>query len=302
MSFIIDQLSTITSSNRGTNTPGQFLYRTQDTKSTVTTANYFVEGYTQVAATDTTFTTSSVALRTIDRFQVGDIIEVQRVNSSDVPQEFFTIYVATIDYDGTSPAMTVIEFEDSDTVTGPASSTDNTIVRFDGTTGTAIQGSSVVISDADAVSGLASLNINSTTTIDGIIDDDTMATASATKAATSESIVAYADSVGVQDATTSEVQLNYTINGDTVYQKIVDIGALPNNTTSTDAHGITGLDTVWDFRIVVDNATNQICFSGYWTDGTLDVEAHLTDTNIAIATTGDMSGYSGYGIIIYSTT
>lgn len=76
-------------------------------------------------------------------------------------------------------------------VTGPGSSTDNAVVRFDGTGGTLLQNSGVLISDANAVSGLASLNINSTTTVDGVIDDDTMATASATTLATSESIVAY---------------------------------------------------------------------------------------------------------------
>lgn len=47
-------------------------------------------------------------------------------------------------------------------VSGPGASTDNTVPRFDGTTGKAIQGSSVVISDANEISGYAA-NINAQT-------------------------------------------------------------------------------------------------------------------------------------------
>lgn len=331
MAFIIDQLSTITSSNRGTNTPGEFLYRTQDTKATVTTADYFVNGYTQVRETDTTFKASSVALRTIDRFQVGDIIKVQRVNSSDVPQEYFTIYIATIDYDGQSPAMTVTEFEDSTVVNGPSTSTDNAVARFNGTTGVLLQNSSVLISDTDAITGVTALDvdniqidgnsikstntngnivldpdgsglvvINSSTGIVGIIDDDTMATASATNVSTSEATVAYVDANAVQDIATTETTLNYTINAEVVYSKIVSLGALGNGATTTDAHGITNLGTVYDMRVVADNATNQICINGYWTDGTLEAEAFIDDTNVNVRAVGDLSGYTAFATIIYS--
>lgn len=44
-------------------------------------------------------------------------------------------------------------------VTGPGSSTDNTLVRMDGTTGKVIQGSGVVLSDNDEISGYRG-NIN----------------------------------------------------------------------------------------------------------------------------------------------
>jgi hypothetical protein len=45
-------------------------------------------------------------------------------------------------------------------VTGAASSTDNAVVRFDGTTGKVIQNSSVTIDDSNNVSGVATLNAN----------------------------------------------------------------------------------------------------------------------------------------------
>ena len=331
MAFIIDQLSMIASSSRGTNTSGEYLYRTQDTKATVTTADYFVNGYTQVRDTDTTFKASSVALRSVDRFKVGDIIKVQRVNSSDVPQEFFTIYVATISYDGTTPAMTVTEFEDSTVINGPATSTDNAVARWNGATGTILQNSSVLISDLDAVTGVTALSvdnitidgntisstnsngnivldpngtglvvINASTGIVGIIDDDSMATASATNVSTSEATVAYVGTKSVKNIATTETALNYTINAQTVYSKIVSLGALGSTATTTDAHGITGLGTVYDMRIVADNATDQICINGYWSNTTLIAYAKIDDTNISITTVGDMSAYIAFATIIYS--
>jgi hypothetical protein len=48
-------------------------------------------------------------------------------------------------------------------VTGPASSTDNTIVRFDGLTGKLVQGSSVAISDGNEITGVVSITSGSYT-------------------------------------------------------------------------------------------------------------------------------------------
>lgn len=45
-------------------------------------------------------------------------------------------------------------------VVGPASSTSNAVVRFDGTTGKLVKNSSVTISDAGQISGIASLVMN----------------------------------------------------------------------------------------------------------------------------------------------
>ena len=45
-------------------------------------------------------------------------------------------------------------------VAGPASSTDNAIARFDGTTGKIIQNSGVIVSDTNDVSGVLSLTFS----------------------------------------------------------------------------------------------------------------------------------------------
>ena len=52
-------------------------------------------------------------------------------------------------------------------VDGPNSSTDNTLARFDGTTGKLIQGSGIVVSDANAMSGLSSLGVSGPLTVTG---------------------------------------------------------------------------------------------------------------------------------------
>lgn len=53
---------------------------------------------------------------------------------------------------------------------GAASSTDNALPRFDGTDGKTLQGSSVIVSDANAVSGVASLDVTGNITVGGNVD------------------------------------------------------------------------------------------------------------------------------------
>lgn len=55
-------------------------------------------------------------------------------------------------------------------VVGPASSTDNALPRFDGTGGKTLQASSVIVSDADAITGVASLDVTGNITVGGTVD------------------------------------------------------------------------------------------------------------------------------------
>ncbi len=55
-------------------------------------------------------------------------------------------------------------------VTGPASSTDNTLPRFDGTGGKTLQGSGVVVDDSNSVSGVTGLNMTGNITVSGTVD------------------------------------------------------------------------------------------------------------------------------------
>ena len=88
------------------------------------------------------------------------------------------------------------------------------------------------------------LTINATTTVDGVIDDDTMATASATKLATSESIKAYVDTTAAAQNELPEVLANGNTSG--ANNLIINSGqALTANTINetTAGSGVT-IDSV----------------------------------------------------------
>lgn len=78
-------------------------------------------------------------------------------------------------------------------VTGPGSSTDNAIARFDGTGGATLQNSGVIVSDANAVTGVASLTLASGATVTEFSTDDTMAGNSDAAVPTEQSVKAYVD-------------------------------------------------------------------------------------------------------------
>ena len=88
-----------------------------------------------------TITTKKVnQLDSVGNIQSGDVLVGERVNGTTV----------RITYSGTGVGDVV----------GPSSATDNAVVRFDGTTGEAIQNSGVLISDADAISGATQLTVD----------------------------------------------------------------------------------------------------------------------------------------------
>lgn len=309
MAFIIDKLSNVISSTRGNDTVGQWVYCTTDSKATVLTANYFVEGFTQVRDTDTTFKPSTVPLRTIDKFNLSDTISVQIVNGSGLQIDNFNVVINLIDYDGDNPVMTVVEYDSSNDINGPSSSTDNAAVRFDSTTGTLIQNSGVIISDANAVSGLASLNINGTTTVDGIINDGTMAIASATKLATSSSIKTYVDNASgggggawtfISSATaSSSASISFTGLSST-YQAYMVLG--------TDI--TIGSDSNFWFRTSSNNGVSYDSgASDYaWAYTELYILASpvfsnagaLNDTKISIKTLSDAGQRSNFRLYVYN--
>jgi hypothetical protein len=77
--------------------------------------------------------------------------------------------------------------------TGPGSSTDNAVVRFDGAGGSTVQNSGVIISDANAVTGVASLTLASGATVTEFSTDDTMVGDSDSAVPTEQAVKAYVD-------------------------------------------------------------------------------------------------------------
>lgn len=81
-------------------------------------------------------------------------------------------------------------------VTGPASSTDNAITRFNGTTGKSIQNSSATLSDAGAMAGVASLTLASGATVTEFSTDGTLAGDSDSAVPTEKAVKTYVDAAG----------------------------------------------------------------------------------------------------------
>jgi len=198
--------------------------------------------------------------------------------------------------------------EDGDAVTGPITSTDNAVPRFDGTDGDTLQNSAVTIDDSGNVAGVGNLTLSGTvdgrdvaadgSKLDGIesgadvtdatnveaagavmesdtstasmsfvIDEDNMASDSATKVPTQQSVKAYADAIAagaptahaashtdgtddIQDATAAQkglataaqiTKLDGIESGATADQDASDIRGLGFFDTSNDGTG-SGLD------------------------------------------------------------
>ena len=86
-------------------------------------------------------------------------------------------------------------------------------------------------------------------------------------------------------------------DGSTIYQKTIELGALPNATSTTDAHSISNLDRIIKIEGMADDGTDQIPLPYYHaTDG---VEVSVDDTNITLVTEDDKSGFTGHITIYY---
>ena len=89
-----------------------------------------------------------------------------------------------------------------------------------------------------------------------------------------------------------------------MYQKTVDCGALPNNTTKNVAHNISNLKKVISFDGVGSQLTgnlNNIKFP--FINGNLYADCYIQVSNIVLRTNTDMSSYTDcYMTIRYTKT
>ena len=104
---------------------------------------------------------------------------------------------------------------------------------------------------------------------------------------------------------TTEQAVGTWIDGSPVYEKVVDLGALPNNTTKNVAHGISNLGRVIQAELTADNGSNWVTIP-YATTNSTDLRYQLgfwiTDTNITVKSEWDRSAFSGYAILRYTKT
>ncbi len=113
--------------------------------------------------------------------------------------------------------------------------------------------------------------------------------------------------VAIGDYSTSEVDTGYKwIDGKPIYKKTVSFGSLPNSTSKSVAHGISGISNVIEFKGWTHNPS-----LGFWysfnsasnsaASGNALFGARVEASDITIATNFDGSGYTTCYVTVWYT-
>lgn len=108
----------------------------------------------------------------------------------------------------------------------------------------------------------------------------------------------------IVDYSTSEVDtgIKWT-DGKTIYRKVVDVGALPNNASKNVASGLTGESIIRMWGNAKDGGDVALLpFPATNTSYTITVNYNESTHNITIYTNTDMSAYSGVIVLEYTKT
>jgi len=102
---------------------------------------------------------------------------------------------------------------------------------------------------------------------------------------------------------TTEQDTGFTwINGEHIYKKTVNFGALPDTTGKSVAHNITGLDWVIEFSGVTYNPSiNTYLTLPCASASSYPISLAVSNTNVDVTTTNDRSGYTQSYITLYYT-
>ena len=109
---------------------------------------------------------------------------------------------------------------------------------------------------------------------------------------------------GMLNYTTSEQSTGIKwIDGRTIYQKTINCGALPNATTKTVAHGITGINHIIDLKAVAWTSTGTTINLPYTNQygAQYQVTWYVDKTNINIGAGDNKSGYANCYVTLYYT-
>ena len=99
---------------------------------------------------------------------------------------------------------------------------------------------------------------------------------------------------------TSEHIVGVWTDGKPVYEKVVNFGAMPNNTTKSVNHGISNLDTVVDIKVVSARTDTKVRrFMTGNIGGSVDV--YMNDTQIGAVTNADRRQLNNTFFILYYT-
>lgn len=107
--------------------------------------------------------------------------------------------------------------------------------------------------------------------------------------------------VNYHEYSTDEKVIGKWIDGSTLYEKTIDLGNLPNNTTKNVVHSISNLDKVINIFGSGFNSSLKFPLPYVNADEVINsVQIQITSTNIEIKTRIDFSSYSGYITLQYT--
>lgn len=89
------------------------------------------------------------------------------------------------------------------------------------------------------------------------------------------------------------------IDGKPIYRKVIDLGALPNNTTKNIAHNIQDIEEIPELNVIARNNLGGRISLRY--DGSTS-SVYATATNVVVTAAVDFSGFTGYAILEYTKT
>lgn len=90
-------------------------------------------------------------------------------------------------------------------------------------------------------------------------------------------------------------------DGKPIYRKVVDFGALPNNSTKSVAHNISNIDNVMSISIIAKSSSEFLILST-GKNGVTDFNAWVTLTHVNIHTDSDRTNYNAYATVEYTKT
>ncbi len=100
---------------------------------------------------------------------------------------------------------------------------------------------------------------------------------------------------------TEEQIVGEWIDGSTLYEKMVECGALPNNGTKNVAHGITNLAYVVKMEgTAVRTSGTFAVHSMNMNDNSMRINTKIVGENIVVQTGGDFTSFTGNVIIQYT--
>ena len=108
---------------------------------------------------------------------------------------------------------------------------------------------------------------------------------------------------GIDYSTTEQDTGLKWIDGKPIYQKTVNVGALPNTSASYVAHGILNIDTIVSNMGCAKNGDGtNLPLPNISTNLTYAIQVSVTSTDIVIQTGVDRSAFSGYVTLQYTKT